>query len=157
MSALDTQIGGSHYKDMAIQPVEYIVKNRIPYREANIIKYVSRYASKNGLQDLEKARHYLEMLIDELSQKDTIISDKNTTVADPESDRLDPDEGWIEWSGGGAGQDADCPLEARGRVLVKQRSHQDSGGVEIIGAHENWNYYGNDPQDIIAYRVIGDK
>ena len=92
-----------------------------------------------------------------LSEKDALKSDKNTTVADQKSDRLDPDEGWIEWNGGGAGQDADCPREARGRVLVKQRSHPDSEGVEIIGARENWNYYGNDPQDIIAYRVIADK
>ena len=98
MSALDKQIGGSHYKDMAIQPVEYIVKNRIPYREANVIKYVSRYASKNGLQDLEKARHYLEMLIDELSEKDALKSDKNTTVAGPIIDRLGTDEGWISYS-----------------------------------------------------------
>ncbi len=65
MSALDKQEGGSHYKDMAIQPVEFIVKNEIPYREANVIKYVARHATKNGAQDIEKAIHYLEMIRDD--------------------------------------------------------------------------------------------
>ena len=65
MSALDEQVGGNHYKDMAIQPITYIVENKIPYREANVIKYVSRHASKNGIEDLKKARHYLDMLIEE--------------------------------------------------------------------------------------------
>lgn len=62
-SPLDRQVGGSHYRDMAIQPVEFIVANGIPYREANVIKYVVRHASKNGKQDLLKARHYIDMLI----------------------------------------------------------------------------------------------
>ena len=64
-SALDVQIGGDHYKEAAIQPVEFIVANNIPYREANVIKYVFRHASKNGKQDLLKARHYIDMLIEE--------------------------------------------------------------------------------------------
>ena len=46
MSNKDIQIGGNHYKKMKIQPIDYIVENEIPYREANIIKYVSRHASK---------------------------------------------------------------------------------------------------------------
>ena len=62
---LDKQVGGNHYRDMAIQPVEFIVANGIPYREANIIKYACRHASKNGKQDLLKARHYIDMLISE--------------------------------------------------------------------------------------------
>ena len=60
---LDKQVGGNHYRDMVIQPVEFIVANGIPYREANVIKYVVRHASKNGKQDLLKARHYIDMLI----------------------------------------------------------------------------------------------
>ena len=64
MSALDTQVAGSHYKTMAIQPVEFITRNKIPYCEANVIKYVCRYRNKNGLQDLHKAQHYLDMLIE---------------------------------------------------------------------------------------------
>ena len=65
MKTLETQIGGSHYKDMNIQPLEFIMANKLPYCEANIIKYVCRYKSKNGLQDLLKARHYLDILIED--------------------------------------------------------------------------------------------
>ena len=63
-SALDVQPGGSHYKDMKIQPVEFIHANSIPYLEGNVIKYVCRHRNKNGLQDLEKAKHYIELLIE---------------------------------------------------------------------------------------------
>ena len=59
-----TQVGGSHYK-LPIQPIEFIVKNNIPFREANIIKYVVRYKEKNGIEDLKKARHYLDMIIED--------------------------------------------------------------------------------------------
>lgn len=63
-SALDVQEGGSHYKDMGIQPIEFISANNIPYHEANVIKYVCRHANKNGIEDLKKARHYIDMLIE---------------------------------------------------------------------------------------------
>ena len=59
------QVGGSHYKDMAIPPRAYIKANNIGWDAGNVIKYVSRYESKNGLQDLEKALHYLELLIED--------------------------------------------------------------------------------------------
>lgn len=61
---LKKQIGGSHYKGFVIQPVEFIYKNNIPFVEGNIIKYVCRHREKNGIQDLQKARHYLDMLIE---------------------------------------------------------------------------------------------
>ena len=64
MESLKQQIGGNHYKDMAIQPLEFIMANNLPYCESNIIKYVCRYKSKNGLQDLLKAKHYLDILIE---------------------------------------------------------------------------------------------
>lgn len=60
--ALSTQVGGKHYKDMAIQPVEFIEKNQIPYLEGNAIKYICRHASKGGVQDIDKAIHYLQLL-----------------------------------------------------------------------------------------------
>ena len=56
------QVGGDHYK-MPIQPIDFIVKNNIPYREANVIKYVCRWREKGGKEDLEKAIHYLEMIL----------------------------------------------------------------------------------------------
>ena len=62
--ALDIQIGGGHYKDMAIQPVEFIHKNNIPYIEGCVIKYISRWRKKNGVEDLKKAKHFIEILID---------------------------------------------------------------------------------------------
>lgn len=63
-SALDTQVGGSHYSVMDIQPAEYILRNKIGYAEGNVIKYVSRWRSKGGVGDLRKARHYLDLLIE---------------------------------------------------------------------------------------------
>lgn len=63
-NVFDKQIGGSHYKNMPIQPIEFIMKNNLGFCEGNIIKYICRYKEKNGLQDLEKAKHYIEMLIE---------------------------------------------------------------------------------------------
>ena len=57
-----------HYV-MKIQPVEFIVKNDIPFREANIIKYVCRHRDKGGVDDLIKAKHYLDMLIEEYASE----------------------------------------------------------------------------------------
>ena len=59
----DTQVGGNHYQKYKIQPVEFIMKNNVPYVEGNVIKYVMRFRNKNGLEDLLKARQYLDMLI----------------------------------------------------------------------------------------------
>lgn len=67
-SPLDKQVGGSHYKEFKIQPVEYIHANRIPFCEGCVIKYVSRWRDKGGIADLEKAKHFIELLI-ELEKK----------------------------------------------------------------------------------------
>lgn len=64
MQANDTQVGGNHYKDKAIQPWDYIAANNLGYFEGNIVKYVSRWREKAGVQDLMKARHYLDKLIE---------------------------------------------------------------------------------------------
>lgn len=69
MSSLEKQEGGDHYKKLVIQPVVYIHANGIGYFEGNVIKYVSRWREKNGLQDLEKAKHYIELLIELESKK----------------------------------------------------------------------------------------
>lgn len=66
--ALDVQHGGNHYKTLAIQPVEYIHRNNIPFIEGNVIKYVTRWRDKGGVQDLYKAKHFIDLLI-ELEQK----------------------------------------------------------------------------------------
>ncbi len=58
------QIGGVHYKNLPIQPTEYIQKNNLTFIEGNIIKYVTRHRHKNGKEDLMKALHYLQQLIE---------------------------------------------------------------------------------------------
>lgn len=68
--ALGRQEGGDHYKDLPIQPVEYIHANGLSYFEGNVIKYVTRWRKKNGLADLRKARHYIDLLIELESKKE---------------------------------------------------------------------------------------
>lgn len=63
-SALDVQVGGGHYKDLAIQPVEYILANKLPFVEGCVVKYVTRWKAKGGVEDLRKARHFLDLLIE---------------------------------------------------------------------------------------------
>jgi len=63
-SSLSTQVGGNHYKDLPIQPVEYIHANALGYFEGCVIKYISRWRKKNGIPDLEKAKHYIDLLIE---------------------------------------------------------------------------------------------
>ena len=71
MIANDTQHGGDHYRQKTIQPWDYIAANGIGYMEGNIIKYVSRWREKNGVEDLRKAMHYLQKLIElETQNKD---------------------------------------------------------------------------------------
>jgi hypothetical protein len=62
MSALDKQVGGEHYKQFPIQPVEFCYVNNIPYLEATAIKYLCRWKDKGGLADLDKAIHFIELL-----------------------------------------------------------------------------------------------
>lgn len=64
INAVDTQVGGMHYQNKSIQPITYIMENRLDFCEGNIIKYVTRWKDKNGLEDLKKAKHYLEFLIE---------------------------------------------------------------------------------------------
>jgi hypothetical protein len=63
-NASEIQIGGNHYKEMKIQPIEYNFYNNIPYLEGNVIKYVTRHKYKNGKEDLLKARHYIDIILE---------------------------------------------------------------------------------------------
>lgn len=67
---LNTQIDGTHYKDCAIQPAEYIFANKLDFFQGNVVKYITRFRAKNGAKDLEKARHYIDLLL-ELEYKET--------------------------------------------------------------------------------------
>jgi hypothetical protein len=64
MSALDTQVGGDHYKNLAIQPIEYCQKNQLNMCESGVVKYVTRHKFKGGKQDLLKARHLIDLLLE---------------------------------------------------------------------------------------------
>ena len=82
-NSLETQVGGSHYKNMCIQPVEFIERNNLGFCVGNIIKYVCRYKDKNGVEDLKKARHYIDMLIDFESEAEQMRgTSKNFTSPD---------------------------------------------------------------------------
>mgnify|MGYP003108738876 FL=1 len=77
MSAYKKQIGGSHYKDMAIQPSQFINKNKLLFAEGNAIKYICRHAHKGGKEDLKKAIHYIEMIIERDYQESNPLDKKN--------------------------------------------------------------------------------
>lgn len=75
---LDKQVGGDHYKHMVIQPITYIMENNLGYCEGNVIKYISRWRAKNGIEDLFKARHYIDILIEEFERgKQYVIPEKD--------------------------------------------------------------------------------
>jgi hypothetical protein len=63
MSALDVQVAGNHYKDLPIQPIEFCMENGLDACQSAVVKYVTRFRTKGGVQDLEKAKHYLDLLI----------------------------------------------------------------------------------------------
>ena len=58
------QIGGTHYSDLAIEPIDFITANNLGFCEGNVIKYIARWKAKNGVEDLEKARWYIDFLIE---------------------------------------------------------------------------------------------
>ena len=63
-SSYDKQIGGTHYRKMKIQPSEFVIENRLLYPEGNVIKYILRHQNKGGKEDLEKAKHFIDMIIE---------------------------------------------------------------------------------------------
>jgi len=64
MSAYDKQIGGTHYKKMKIQPSRFVIENKLLFPEGNVIKYICRHPYKGGKEDLLKAMHFIEMIIE---------------------------------------------------------------------------------------------
>lgn len=66
--ALEKQVAGSHYKNMAIQPIEFSMKNNLNACQHSAIKYICRYKDKGGLEDLAKAKHFIEMLEEDLKE-----------------------------------------------------------------------------------------
>ena len=71
MTALDNQIAGTHYSKLKIQPVQYIHANCLGFCEGSVVKYITRWRDKGGIEDLKKAKHYIELLI-ELETKEIL-------------------------------------------------------------------------------------
>lgn len=69
------QVGGKHYKKMKMQPTEYILANDLGFCEGNIVKYISRWRNKNGIEDLEKIIHYCNILINFEVEKNRLTAD----------------------------------------------------------------------------------
>ena len=84
MSAYKKQVGGNHYKNFKIQPSKFINDNRLLFAEGNAIKYICRHSYKNGKEDLNKAKHYIDMII----ERDYKIENEN---------KKDWDEGYEKW------------------------------------------------------------
>ena len=76
--AYKKQIGGSHYQNMVMQPSEFINKNKLPFAEGSAIKYICRHAAKGKQEDIHKAIHYLEMILDR-DYQDTQPKDESWT------------------------------------------------------------------------------
>lgn len=68
MSAFNTQVGGDHYKKFVIQPTYFLQQNKVRFIEGNVIKYVLRHEFKNGVEDIKKAIHYLEMILEDYDE-----------------------------------------------------------------------------------------
>lgn len=99
MKHSDKQIGGKHYKSMKIQPTDFIAANDIPFMEGNVIKYVCRHEFKNGKEDVLKAIHYLNLLLeykysDECNDIQRPIQEiKSGRACDTDSDGSEKDSG----------------------------------------------------------------
>ena len=73
MKPYDKQIGGSHYQKYKIQPSKFVIENELLYPEGCAIKYICRHSVKGKRQDIEKAIHYLEMILERDYDADSSI------------------------------------------------------------------------------------
>lgn len=82
MSALDTQVGGTHYKDCKIQPVQYIEANDLKFLEGNVVKRVTRHdkPTGKGREDIEKAIHELQLLLEHRYPLKPVISTSDEII-----------------------------------------------------------------------------
>ena len=64
MSVYNKQIGGTHYRKMKIQPSKFVIENKLLFPEGNVIKYICRHKYKGGKEDLLKAKHFIDMIIE---------------------------------------------------------------------------------------------
>lgn len=69
MKSTDYQVAGDHYKKLKIQPIEYIMANQLPFAEGCIVKYVTRWRDKGGVDDLRKAKQFIDFIIESELEK----------------------------------------------------------------------------------------
>ena len=94
MSVWKKQVGGNHYRKYKMQPSQFVTENKLLYPEGCVIKYVIRHQDKGGKQDLEKAKHYIDMII-ERDYPTTPIKEKDEKP--PETSHADWIKGYKEW------------------------------------------------------------
>lgn len=150
MSANNKQVSGSHYKDKAVQPWDFIVQNGIGYLDGCAIKYLSRWRDKGGVDDLRKAVHFIEKLIetetaveqDRLAEGFAAAVKENMEMSDYSPVETNP---WREWKGGEHPPCADDKL-----VQVKLRNYPEDApkrvAVTFRWTNEGWG------SDIVAWR-----
>jgi len=103
VSPYDTQIGGTHYKIMKIQPSRFVIENKLAFPEGNVIKYICRHPYKGGKQDLEKAKHFIDMIIErDYSEKKDFLEEaekekKELEESYQEAKRQTEEQRSIEW------------------------------------------------------------
>lgn len=91
--ALQRQVAGSHYKTLAIQPVEYSMVNQLGFCEGNVVKYVSRWRTKGGIDDLRKAAHYLQFIQESKEYRHTLHAIRmRCTAGAAWRDRITPEK-----------------------------------------------------------------
>jgi len=138
MSANDTQISGNHYKCKTLQVWDFVAANNLGYFEGNIVKYVSRWKDKGGVDDLRKAKHYIEKLI----ELETQVKPEHKGVR-----LILPKDGgpmWIGWDGG------PCPVSGLTMVEVYLRDgSQDRVPADCV----YWTHAGRS-NEVMRYRVI---
>ena len=105
MSALDKQIGGTHYPKNAIQAIEFVHSNKMGFCEGSIIKYIARHKYKDGKQDLLKARHFIDMLL-ELEYGYFTNDTKTSNTSNQGSFEFDHTPGKVYYTG-------ECPSKLR--------------------------------------------
>jgi hypothetical protein len=88
MSTYDKQIGGTHYRKMKIQPSKFVIENKLLFPEGNVIKYICRHPYKGGKEDLLKAKHFIDMII----ERDYDDNDKSKETTQEEWSK-----GYNEW------------------------------------------------------------
>lgn len=90
MKASERQVGGSHYKNMKIQPSQFIQANKLSWYEGNIIKYACRHAAKGGIEDIDKIIHYAELLKEEYENETDPNRGQRSDASDSDPDGIGP-------------------------------------------------------------------